>query len=197
MLVLMALPVAVAAVLAGLRGGGLRALLRLRLRHRWLILAAAAVQLARLSFPVRGAAPVVLMWSLVVAFVLVNLSPLDRSGRLAALTFAGGLSMNFAAIVTNGGMPFSVPAARTAGFTSAAITADVPAHPHLTTGSRLAALADVLPVPHLHIVASAGDLLIITGIVWLLVSIMVRPGPEARTLSSAVPLAAASLRERQ
>ncbi|GIE98886.1 hypothetical protein Ari01nite_63510 [Paractinoplanes rishiriensis] len=188
MLLLMSLPLAVAIAVAivvtglrtgGLRTGGLRALLRLRLRHRWLVGAAAAVQLVRLTDPAwaaavlrpwRGALPVIAIWVLVVAFAIANVSTLHGRARAAMALFVTGMSMNFAAIVANGGMPFSVPAARRAGFTEAEIGTDVLGHPPLTPGSRLTPLADVIPLPGLHIVASAGDVLIFAGLVWLLLS---------------------------
>lgn len=186
MLILMILPVAVAVVVAGLRSGGWRALLQLRLRHRWLVGGAAAVQFLRLSdpewasvllTPLRGALPVLAIWALVVAFVLANLPGLHRSGRAALSVFLAGMTMNFAAILANGGMPYSVPAARRAGLSPAQIDVEVLGHPHLTAESRLAPLADVLPVPPLHAVASVGDLLIFGGLSWLLISLTKRRTP--------------------
>lgn len=194
MLLLVLLPVAVAAAVVGLRHGGLRAVLALRLRHPWLVLVAAAVQFVRLTDPAwagplltpwRAAVPVVLGWALVTAFVLVNLSGLPTAGRWAAVAFLAGLSMNSLAVAVNGGMPFSAPAARWAGFSEERISAYVVGHPELTAESRLAPLADVIPVPGLPAVASVGDLLIFGGLTLFLISTMMRGVPDHADVASA------------
>jgi hypothetical protein len=126
--------------------------------------------------------PVTLIWLLVTAFAAMNFSTLPSRARAAMAMFVLGMTMNTLAIAANGGMPFSVGAARSAGLAEAEIETYVPGHPPLTTGSRLAPLADVLPVPGIHAVASVGDLLIFGGLTWLLIAIMMRG-----TQDSAVP----------
>jgi len=191
MLAFMVLPVVAAVVVAGWRRGGLAALLALRLRHRWLVLAAVVVQFLRQSEPgwalsvlraAGGTLPVVLIWLLVTAFAALNLAALPPRGRPAVATFLAGMTMNTVAIAANGGMPFAVGSARWAGLSEQEIRAYVPGHPPLTTESRLAPLADVLPVPGVHAVASVGDLLIFGGLTWLLITIMMREtrDPEPR-----------------
>lgn len=183
MFAFMALPVVVAVLVVCLRRGGFRAILALRLRQRWLIGLAAAVQFVRLTepawaapilTPLRGAVPVVLIWALVAGFAVVNLRSLPRTARTPMGLFLTGMTLNSLAIAANGGMPFSTTAARWAGLTETQIETYVVGHPPLTGESRLAPLADVLPVPGLHAVASVGDLLIFAGLPWLLAVIMLR-----------------------
>jgi hypothetical protein len=99
------------------------------------------------------------------------------------VVFLAGMTMNSATIVANGGMPYSVPAARRAGFSEASI-GDVLGHPRLTAESHLAPLADAIPVPYLQTVASVGDLLIFAGISWLLISIALRATRRPATPAS-------------
>ncbi|WCN79457.1 DUF5317 family protein [Micromonospora sp. LH3U1] len=179
----MVLPLVIAVVVVGLRTGGIRALLALRLRHRWLVGASVAVQFLRQSNPgwanavlsaAGGTVPVTLIWLLVTAFAATNFLMLPSRARAAMAIFIVGMTMNTLAIAANGGMPFSLGAAKWAGMTDAEIEKYVPGHPPLTTDSRLAPLADVLPVPGVHAVASIGDLLIIGGLTWLLIAIMLQ-----------------------
>lgn len=188
MLALMAAPVAVAILVVGVRTGGLRALLAVRLRHTWLVGVAAVVQVVRLTepewataalTPLRGALPVVVMWTLLTAFALGNLAGRSRAAKAGILVFLAGTTMNSAAMVANGGMPFSLTAARWAGFTDRQLDTHVTGHPPLTADSRLVPLADVIPVPLLPAVASVGDLLIFVGLIWLLVATMMRRPADA------------------
>ncbi|MFC7530020.1 DUF5317 family protein [Actinoplanes sp. GCM10030250] len=179
----MVLPIVVAVVVVGFRAGGIRALLTLRLRHRWLVGVAVAVQLLRQSDPgwamtvlsaAGGIVPVILIWLLVVTFASLNFSMMASRARVAMAMFIVGMTLNTVVIAVNEGMPFSVGAARWAGLTEAEIDAYVPGHPPLTNVSRLAPLADVVPVPGVHAVASVGDVLIFGGLTWLLIAIMMR-----------------------
>jgi len=192
MLVIMLAPVvlAVAAVLVLvlIRGTGARGVLAvlaplaLRLRGRWLVFAAAAVQAVRMAdppwaapflAPQRGLWPVVAIWTLAIGFAVVNSPVLPRP---PLVVFVAGLTLNCLTIAVNGGMPFSPTAARLAGFDAAYVTTPMTGHPPLGPGSRLSLFADVIPVPVLERVVSIGDLLLIGGLAGLLVTIMV-PGP--------------------
>jgi hypothetical protein len=187
MLVIMLAPVVLAAALVLIRGTGARAVLALRLRGRWLVFAAAAVQAVRLAdppwaarvlAPQRGLWPVLVIWTLAIVFAVVNAPVLPRPARPPLVVFVAGLTLNCLTVAVNGGMPFSPKAARMAGFDAAYLATPVTGHPPLGRDSRLTAFADVIPVPVLERVVSIGDLLLIGGLAGLLVAVMVTGLPS-------------------
>jgi len=177
MLILMALPVVVAVVIILLRGGRWTHLGRLRLRHPWLVWAAAGVQFLRLSEPswVADLLPVIAIWLLASAFVAVNLRSVPARARPWLVVFATGYTANTAAVAANGGMPFSARAAELAGFSAAEIASPKLGHPPLTADSALMPLADLIPVPLLQRVVSVGDLFMILGATLLLAALTRTP----------------------
>jgi hypothetical protein len=172
-LVLLVAP-AVALMVLAVRRGGLSALSRVRVRGKAWVLVAALVQAVRSSGPPwadAGAA----WWPLVLAvcacgFAWANARVASRRVRVALATFAAGALANAVTTAVNGGMPFSVSGARTAGMSAAAIASPPPGHVPVVPGTRLVVLADVIPVPGLHVVLSVGDLLLWAGLAGLLVA---------------------------
>jgi Family of unknown function (DUF5317) len=169
---------AVAAVVVVARGGG-GALLALRLRRPWLLGAAAAVQAVRRADPgwaafalhqLDGLWPVVLTWLLALAFAVANLRMLPGRTRPGTILAAVGFTLNSLAIAVNGGMPFSTAGARIAGFSEDQITAAVAHHQPITGDTVLTALTDIIALPGLHRVISIGDILLVVGLGWLLVT---------------------------
>jgi hypothetical protein len=177
--------------------GGWRALLGLRLRCVWLIWVAAAVQALRhadpswaapLLHPLDGLWPVLATWLLAVGFAAVNLWALPARSRPGTLLAAVGFTVNSLAIAVNGGMPFSVPGARVAGFSEAEIATPIVGHPPITTDSALIMFADVIPLPGLHRVISIGDILLLAGLVWLLAAIAPPGGNRREAVARTAPL---------
>ena len=175
--VLLVAPAIAVAVLA-LRPGGLAALSRFRVRGMPWVLAGAAVQALRTADPAwasgflhaaGGAATALVLGGCAVGFVLANLRDRPRGAALAAGVAGLGALLNAAATALNGGMPFSVRAAAAAGIDAASIADPTPGHVPIDTGTRLAAIADVVPVPGLHLVFSLGDVLLWGGLAACLV----------------------------
>jgi len=181
MLFLMALPLVAAALVLAARRGTLRGLLALRLRRVWLIWLAAGVQLLRSSdpawaapflAPLAGLWPVLATWACAAVFVAVNLGSLRRSARAGLAVFAVGCTLNSLTVALNGGMPFSVPAARRAGLSDLAVGAPSVGHRWLGPDTLLKPFADVIAVPGLHMVLSIGDVLMLIGAAWLLAAVV-------------------------
>jgi hypothetical protein len=184
-ILLFAIPVAVGLAAGYASGGSLRSLAATRFRALWLLWAAAAAQLSGAVMPTRT-------WALAATFtvtagwLLVNAlgwPPALRRGALAAA--AGGL-LNEVAITANGRMPYSPWAAARAGLGTGHQTARNIAATHAT---RLLPIGDVIPVPPLHAVFSAGDMLICLGIAALITAAMRnRPEPGTATAAPAPPV---------
>jgi hypothetical protein len=185
------IPTVIAGIIAILRGGSLRNLANLQLRSSGLILASLAIQLL-VYLPVFRHSPLILdhagpiyvgAMCLAIAGMLRNLK-LGLAIQLATI----GLLLNATVITVNGGrMPVN-PAAMlaTRGPDAVALARD----PHTYANTRLAQpsdhllfLSDVLPV---HVgdmgnVYSAGDVLITSGVAFLVYGAMRRrnaPMPE-------------------
>lgn len=162
----------VAAALLGvlatvLAGADLRRLVHLPVTRLWLVWVAIGVQVGVLSLlgpflaGAAGNAIHLATYGFVAAFVIVN----RRVPGVAVMGLGGG--MNLAAIVANGGvMPASAAAwelagnAATSGFENSMPVSD----------PRLAWLGDVFAVPAgwpLANVFSAGDVLLVVGLVWM------------------------------
>jgi hypothetical protein len=96
-----------------------------------------------------------------------------RRGRISWLALASvvlmlsGLALNGIAIAANGRMPVSRTALRAAGYTSDADPSKLGRsvkHVVATRDTVLLPLGDVIPIPPLHAVYSAGDFLLLAGI---------------------------------
>jgi hypothetical protein len=138
----------------------------------------------------RGFWPVLIIWLLAVAFSIANVRWLPVRSRPGLAVFVAGLSLNSLVIALNGGMPFSVRAAQLAGLPPGPIAFSRVGHRPLAPDSVLAPLADIVPVPGLQRVVSFGDLLILLGIAWLLVSVGLlgarQRGTDVRSAGTAV-----------
>ena len=148
-------------------GGRLAGLARLRLRGLWLLWVAAAVQAGQYVPPVRRLVEQdahIPMLGIVFAVVAVwlgrNLRQPSRWLRAAVAAILIGASLNAAAILANGRMPYSPHAAVVAGVP---IDSQTPKNEPAHAGTRLAGLGDVIPVPPLRKIVSVGDLVIGLG----------------------------------
>jgi hypothetical protein len=163
-------------------GGRLHQLAKTRIRAAWLLWLAAALQFVhfrvtslRVEVESRtGVSLMVPIFGLVFAWVLVNLPDRPRPVRIAAMVVLLGGAMNAAVIAANGRMPYSESAARAAHQT--------PKHVVMDSTTRLAWLGDVIPVPPVQKVISAGDVVLLLGAAGLIAtSMQARPTSAART----------------
>jgi hypothetical protein len=163
----LALIAAVVAAAAGLiRGGSLTSLADTRFRWRWLLFIALAVQILFVYWSPEGWSRADLRWVLlastagVAVFLTINF-------RLPGMLLAAlGLAMNVLVIASNSAMPVSEAAADAAGAGTRGVESGFK-HEPLDDDTRLPVLADVIPVPVTRSVLSAGDVLLITGITYL------------------------------
>lgn len=153
-------------VLAGLALGGRLGHLA-ELRIAWWPLLAVAVAL-RLAAPALGdlaAVGYVLAFTAIVAVAVV-----DRT--LPGMTaIALGATANLVVVAANGGMPVDASALVAAGASMPSDRLHVP----LDASTRLAALADFIPVPVVRGVYSPGDVLLAVGGFWLPFTWLRRP----------------------
>lgn len=187
------LPVALAAG-AGvgyLFGGRLRHLAGLRVRAPVLLGLALALQVGVSLAPADARFPVVAFsYALVGAWLVVNIGGRRRRLGLVVGLLAAGWFLNLAVIVPNGGMPVSEAGMARAGVPSGAEFEDGNIRKHVagTEGRTLSWLGDVIPVPALRTVISAGDVVLLAGIVLAVAMAMTdagrAPAPAAREASS-------------
>ena len=152
---LLVLVIAIAVGLA--RGGKLSNLTEIGVRAWWLLIVGFGLQLGATFLP-RS------MQSLAVGLILASYVPLLvfvlLNRQMAGLWVAGlGVLMNFTVIAANGGMPVMLEAIKLAGGAT-----DIAGARHivLTENTRLAFLADVIPLP--HGVISMGDVFLAIGV---------------------------------
>jgi hypothetical protein len=156
--------IALATVVALVRGGSLDHLAETEFRFGPLLLIALVAQFGLdLWDPPwlneTGDLAVLLVTNLAVAiFLFVNR---HLPGLLLA---AAGMLLNVIVITANGGMPVSEQAAEIAQMP---ITEIGIKHELLTDQTRLPWIADVIPVPVVHRVISAGDIFLMSGIALL------------------------------
>lgn len=102
---------------------------------------------------------------LFLVFAMLNWRGSGRWLRAGLACCAAGLLANAVPSVVYGAMPYAVQSARRAGMTEAQVASGSSGHvPVADVWWPLRPLADVLPVRHLHLVASVGDLLLLAGI---------------------------------
>jgi hypothetical protein len=83
---------------------------------------------------------------------------------------AAGFALNMAAVIPNRGMPVSVAALRQVGGSERAFVVLPNLDKHVASHGNLVArvLGDVVPIPVLGAVISAGDVVILVGVVMVL-----------------------------
>lgn len=157
---------AVAAVYGLVRGGSLEGVAATPFRHAWLLFAGFVVQIGfSLWDPpwlteAGQLAVLIASNALVAAFLAVNL-------RLPGMAVAAaGLLLNVVVIAANGGMPVSLEAADVAGMDPSSADFGMK-HERLSGDTVFPWLADVIPLPGLSTLISAGDILLAAGIGWL------------------------------
>jgi hypothetical protein len=181
-------PVGTGVALGYLLGGHLAGLRTIRVRALWLVWLAAGVQFAQYSLggvrhfveQTLGVPMLAVVFTVVPAWLAVNLPGWPRAIRVAGIMIVLGASLNGAAIALNGRMPYEPVAAGTAGEHAGVVT---PKNEPADAGTRLAGLGDTIPVRPLRAVISIGDILIGGGACALIVFAMRRqrrsgPGPE-------------------
>jgi hypothetical protein len=174
-------------VLGWLLGGRLDRLGRIALHDRWLVLAAAAVQLAGALLG-GGAYVAGLVAS---ALLAVRFLARNRGLRGTGL-IALGLLANALVVGVNGAMPVSAHAAARAGADIDVVASGQdPRHELAHHGTRLSLLGDVIPVrlPWHREVVSLGDVLLAAGIAQLAV---VGMGVRTSTLTNGLGRARAA-----
>lgn len=109
--------------------------------------------------------------------VLIALFFWLNRGLPGSLIAAIGFAMNAIVITANGAMPVSRRAAEMAGMVD-----ELPVglkHEWMGQDTLLPWMGDVIPVPVLHSVVSAGDVVLAAGIAWFVYSSATRTRPEA------------------
>lgn len=187
---LLLVPAILAALLAIVRGGSPRNLADLQFRSSGLILVSLAIQLLVYLPPFRHS-PLILNHAEAIYVAALGLAIIGMLRNLhlgVAVQLATlGLLLNATVITVNGGhMPVNEAAMRATRGVEAVITAKDP-HTYGNTrlarpGDRLLFLSDVLPVrlPNGGNVFSVGDILITSGIAFLVYGAMRRPAARAR-----------------
>jgi Family of unknown function (DUF5317) len=168
-MILLLTPVLVGVLVGYAVGGRLTNLLSARFRALWLLWSAAAVQAAQYYLPwLRrwvqddlGIPMLAVVFAIVLLWVARNVVEWPRPLRLAAGLIVLGAILNGLVIAANGRMPY-VPQAAVLAHLPATFVG--PKNQPADGGTRLALLGDVIPVPLLRKVISAGDLLIAAGV---------------------------------
>ena len=155
-----------AAAVGLIRGGTLSSLAETRFRCQWLLFVALAVQIVFTYWGPEGWTRADLRWVLlastagVAAFLVINF-------RLPGMLVAAlGLAMNVTVIASNSAMPVSESAAKVAGAGSRGVEGGFK-HEPLNDDTNVPVLADVIPIPVSRSVLSAGDVLLVAGIAYL------------------------------
>lgn len=163
----MVLALAAVAGLYGLvRGGSLEGLAATQFRSVWLLAAGFIVQIGfslwNPEWLTETGEVVVVVGSnaLVALFLAMNLR---LPGMLMA---AAGLALNVLVIAANSAMPVSLEAADVAGIDHETSDFGIK-HEPLHDDTLFPWIADVIPLPGLNTLISAGDILLAIGIAWL------------------------------
>lgn len=167
------LTLALGVVLGWVAGGSFRSLATLQLRLPGLIVVSFVLQLAidgagvgsKLAFPTLLAS-----YALLGIWLAVNLWESIGWRRAGFGALAVGYALNLVAIAPNGSMPVSMAALGAVGGTEAAFaeTPNVAKHVAAGTDAAFLLLGDVIPVPALGAVVSAGDIAMLLGVVVLM-----------------------------
>ncbi|WP_433379968.1 DUF5317 family protein [Actinoplanes sp. CA-142083] len=177
-------PPAAGVIIGYLSGGRLSGFRTVRIRALWLVWLAAAVQFTQYFAPgVRrfleddlGVPMLVPVFAIVLAWLAVNLRTWPAAIRVAGAVIVLGAAMNALVIGLNGRMPYDPAASAGMGLPPGL---QGPKNVPADAGTRLAALADIIPVPLVDKIASPGDVLIAGGTCALVVLAMRRSRPNA------------------
>ena len=164
-------------------GGRLGRLADLDLRAPAAILVAVALQLGLGLVPEGGRLPVLTASSVLVGvWLLANARGRPPVLRAAVGLLALGWLLNVAVMVPNRGMPVSGAALADLGAPAATDVTDGNLYKHVPADgdTALGWLGDVIPLPPLGVVASAGDLVMAVGLVLVLAAGMAGWGHERR-----------------
>lgn len=162
-------------------GGRLTALEHVHLRWWALAPIGLAMQLSPLPRAETSTARTISTIVLLASFPIL-LAFVARNFHIAAfLLLFIGLSLNFAVIAVNGGMPVSADAIRaaggTSGFSNLTVEGDAKHHA-MTNEDVLTPLADVIAIGDpLREVLSIGDVLVYAGLAWFVIAAMRAPIP--------------------
>lgn len=161
------------------RGGSFRAVEGARLRLLPLVFGALGLQVIAQVVPQRTS---MLAYGLVIASYAALFAFAGANWRIPGMAFVAiGAAMNYVVILANQGMPITAEAAARAGFTGEAAARLVLRGKHFIAAageSRLTFLGDIIPLWRQPAVASAGDLVIWSGLALVLQSLM--RGPRGR-----------------
>ena len=181
---------AVAVIVAVARGGRLRNFAELHLRGWWLLIGGFLLQAAAGYLPEDADWSDDAAFGLVLASYLILLLVVWLNRTESGMWLAGiGMAMNFAVIALNGGMPVSPEAAALAG--DGAEFVATAKHVVLDASTRLAFLADVIPVDFLRTVISLGDVFLAVGLAMFLEDQLLRPPTLFRHRIQGIPGSAA------
>jgi Family of unknown function (DUF5317) len=178
-----------ATVLGFAMGGRLSGLSLLRVRWTPAALVGLALQLAPAPGRVWPFVLLIVSFVLLTAFAVVNVGARVPGFVLILI----GVLLNFTVIAVNQGMPVSRSAlvASHQEETLPILEHRAGAKHHLAgPGDDLLFLGDVIPLPPLDQVVSAGDVLAYGGVVWLIVTGMRRRRPVASPAASSEPAVA-------
>ena len=174
---------AVAVVVALLRGGRLRRIADSDLRWAGLLFLGVVLQVIVDLAAGRGVIGGGLTYAGLLASQIVVLAWVLGNRRQRGMALIGlGLLLNAVVMAANGAMPVDPDAVRALGVDTVAIAPGK--HELLTSQTRLPWLADVLAVPPIRTVISVGDLVLATGIAVLVHHLMTRRPPRATTGAS-------------
>jgi hypothetical protein len=161
------------------RGGSFRNLGAARLRLVPLIYVALGLQIGAQFVPEERS---MIAYGCVIASYAVLFAFAGANFRVAGMVFiAVGAAMNYAVILANQGMPISAEAAGHVGFTGAQAARLVLRGKHVISSGHAASLwylGDVIPLWRQPAVASAGDLVVWSGLVLLIQRLVA--GPRGR-----------------
>jgi hypothetical protein len=128
----------------------------------------------------RGIVVLAASYALLGAFVALN------RHVPGALAIGLGLLLNLVVIAANGGMPVSLRALRIAGIDPGDYLDSAVKHREMLPETPLGLLGDVIPIPFLRAVVSAGDVVLALGI-FRLVESLVRYDPRHRAPKARPP----------
>jgi len=173
------------------RGGRLRNISAATFKSGWLAFAGLAMQIGAETYASLGHSQLrdggagiwilAASYTFLIIFIILNV-------QLPGMALIGlGLALNLAVIIANQGMPVSLKAASAAGLHPSGYLATALKHRVMGPQTVLWFLGDIIPIPPLQKVVSAGDISLSLGIFVLVQATLkkepVRPGRSELTVS--------------